>query len=1026
MLRLAVLFLLLSGLASLTYQVVWVRLLGLSMGSTSASISIVLAAFFLGLAIGSYLAERLTQNRFNSLNVYIFLEVIIGLSGLILLPLLLNLDLLMSAFPQWGSRIEFKFAVTMALLIVPTMCMGATFPVMASMLVRKNSEIGLRISQLYSFNTGGAVLGALLAGFVFVPYWGLDGAVYIAVLVNALIVVIAVYAKKVLQISGDEPYQGEEEKASRTPQVKVNEEAPFRNHALLVLFATGFVAIATEVGWTKYLSIFTGTTIYGFAAILAIFLFGIAAGAWIIRSRLDHIERPEYWMAIGLALLGLSLLFARGMLSYLPAFYESVNHFPVSAWLRHAVKYTIVFFMLIVPTVLFGALFPLSLKLYCGNLTGLRARIGKAYAINTVASISGSIAAGFWVIPNYGTNALLTGVAIALLLLSVVFIRPVVGVMPRFAITALIVLGISAHWYFPVINFKPLIASVQYQRDDTGKLIENPEVLFVKEGKAGVISLVSDGGRYVHLQNNGLTESGYDREDKLHVPVPEYLLGLIPYFLHDNPKNAFVVGFGGGYTTTALALTEGLENIKVVELEPAVIEAGEFMAGGAMPVLQDSRVTLEFNDARNTLLLEQFKYDIIASQPSHPWLSRASTVFTKEFFEIVNSRLADGGIYGQWLSLFNMDATTLRSIIQAFYSVFPNGVTFADVKSGDFLLFGSGDKLVFDYERIGGRMNEVKLKKILDHNGLSAPQALFGYFALSRQQALDAAGNARPNTDVNILSEVRLSSLDGNGKGEENPYALLWKHYNLDVIPYLETDLSDKLFSLAHYFYQWDQDNLAGHLGKHLIEVDERKAKAVDLEGLYRTFDDEAAEVVYDSRADWPDRTHRQYAEAMMRLQRFDEADSAITRIGDWRVRGSLRAKMLFMQARWTDLAGLTPQSDVARLWQLTGSARTDIRQAGKAMDELVGQVELELPQFHVLVQYYAAINDEQRMNLYSRKLVDYIDGKVDRLVSVAQQAVSDKAAVRARRIIKQINQLNPNADELDKLIRQVDALSEA
>ncbi|NOZ54093.1 MAG: hypothetical protein GXP08_13345 [Gammaproteobacteria bacterium] len=1026
MLKLATAFLLLSGLASLTYQVVWVRLLGLSMGSTSASISIVLAAFFLGLALGSYLAERLIKNRFNILNVYIVLEVIIGLSGLVLLPILLNLDLFMSAFSQWGSLLEFKFIVTMALLIVPTMCMGATFPVMASILVRKNAEIGLRVSQLYSFNTGGAVLGAVLAGFVFVPNWGLDGAVYIAVLINASIVVMAIYAKKIIKSPSEEMGHGASEETFPVSGNSANEAAPLRMQALLVLFATGFVAIATEVGWTKYLSIFTGTTIYGFAAILAIFLFGIAIGSWVIRSRLDHIKQPEYWMAIGLVLLGVSLLFARGMLSFLPAFYESINHFPADAWLRHAMKYTIVFFMLIVPTVLFGALFPLNLKLYCGNLTGVRARIGKAYAINTVASILGSVVAGFWIIPVYGTNVLLTGVAIAILLLSIVFIRPVVGLVARFTIVVFALLGFSANWYFPTIDFKSLIASVQYQHDDFGNRIKNPEVLFVKEGKAGVISLVSYGDRYINLQNNGLNESGFDMEDDMHVPLPEYLLGLIPYFLHESPKSAFIVGFGGGYTTSALSLTEELEKIKVVELEPAVIAAGEFMAGGLMPVLQNPKVNLEFNDARNTLLLDDSKYDIIASQPSHPWLSRASTVFTKEFFEIVDSRLADGGIYGQWLSLFHMDATTLRAIIQAFYGVFPHGVTFADVGSGDFLLFGSANKLVFDYEQINKRMNDTRLKKILSHNGLSTPEELFRYFALSREQALEAAGNVRPNTDINILSEVRLSLLDESGKGEENPYSLLWEHYNLNIIPYLNRGIPEKLFSLAHHFYGWDQDEIAGHLGEHLKGIDATKAKAIEIEGLYRMLDYEAAEVIYKSQVIWPDRTHWQYAEMMMTLQRFNEASSAINRIDDLPMRYHIWAKMLFMQTRWVELAALKPQSEGEQLWQLTGAARTNIRRAGKAMSELLGSAEIEAPQLQVLAQYYASINDGRRLNLLSRKLVSYIDGQVTRLVSVAQQAINAKAEGRARRVIEKISQLNPQAYDLEKLTQQVDALGEA
>ena len=166
MVQLAAGFLLLPGIASLTYQVTWVRLLGLSMGSTSASISTVLAAFFMGLALGSYLAERITRNRINNLTVYIYLEVVIGVCGLALLPILLNLDSVMASMPVLGSAISTKFAVTMVLLCIPTICMGATFPVMASILIRRHNEVGLRMSQLYSLNTAGAVLGAGLAGLV--------------------------------------------------------------------------------------------------------------------------------------------------------------------------------------------------------------------------------------------------------------------------------------------------------------------------------------------------------------------------------------------------------------------------------------------------------------------------------------------------------------------------------------------------------------------------------------------------------------------------------------------------------------------------------------------------------------------------------------------------------------------------------------------------------------------------------------------------------------------------------------------
>ena len=246
MIKIAAFFLLLSGVASLTYQVVWVRLLGLTMGSTSASISTVLAAFFTGLALGSYLAERITRNRIDNLRVYIVLELVIAVMGLVLLPLLLNLHEILAFLPTAGSSLIIKFLVSAGLLILPTVCMGATFPVMASLLIRRHADVGLGVSQLYSLNTAGAVLGAAFAGFVFIPLWGLDGAVYTAVAINLSIVLTAIYLDKRLNLPALE-IVGNSDKSHPKSKFDAN-EAPFRRRALLILFATGLVSIATEVG----------------------------------------------------------------------------------------------------------------------------------------------------------------------------------------------------------------------------------------------------------------------------------------------------------------------------------------------------------------------------------------------------------------------------------------------------------------------------------------------------------------------------------------------------------------------------------------------------------------------------------------------------------------------------------------------------------------------------------------------------------------------------------------------------------
>ncbi|WP_455200448.1 fused MFS/spermidine synthase [Kaarinaea lacus] len=1026
MLMLAALFLVVSGVAALTYQVVWVRLLGLSMGSTSASVSTVLAAFFLGLAIGSYLAERITRNRIDNLNVYIVLEAVIGIAGLALLPILLNLDNIMAAIPEWGSVLQFKFAVAMALLVIPTMCMGATFPVMAAILVRRQGDMGKRVSQLYSLNTAGAVFGALLAGFVFVPNWGLDGAVYMAASLNFFIVFMALYLNSRITfppIETSDDIRGELTAKQKESQ---KQQAPLRIHALIVLFATGFAAIATEVGWTKYLSIFTGTTIYGFAAILTVFLFGIAAGSWWVKKYLDKIHRPEFWMAVGLVALGTSLLFTRAFLSFLPPIFEAINHFSVEPWLRHGVKYAIVFFMLILPTFIFGALFPLNLKLYCGNLSGVRARIGKAYAINTVASIFGSIAAGFWIIPQYGTDVLLTTMALIILVLPFIFVKPLPKPAARIAVTVLAVIGIGSNWFFDHINYKELIASVQYQYDFNAGKGKKPKVLFVKEGKTGVVSLVTYDGRHVRIQNNGLNESGFDKQNLDNPPIIEYLLGLMPYFLHEDPRSAFVVGYGGGFTTKALTLTEGLESIKVVELEPVIVDAGRYIYGNEIPMLQDPRVTLEFNDARNTLLLEDVKYDLIAAQPSHPWLSRASTVFTKEFFEVVKSRLNEGGIYGQWLSMFNMDATTMRAIIQAFYAVFPEGFTMADVGTGDFLMFGSSKPMQFDLDRVASRFNEERIKAGLAFHDMEYPQDLLWYFALSRDQAIKAAGDMVPNTDMNILSEVRLSALDKNATGDESPYKLLWDNYTLDANQLLGNEAADIFYDYAQSLYRWDEFNLVHHAVTNLLKHDAIKSRAVDHEFQWRTYDYDAAIAMYEKNDTWPDVTHQQQAEIMMELLRFEDADKVIARIQDESLRRTMKAKLLYKQGELKRLSRIKPQNDAERAWQLTALAEFKLKQAGKSLLGIADNVLFEEPQIRVLVRYFGALQDQQNMDRYSRRLVELSDQQVERMTNALNMAIDKKATLRAQSLLSRIESLNANADNLDKLRKKVDALANA
>jgi spermidine synthase len=840
------------------------------------------------MALGSYLAERITRNRIDNLKPYIVLEFLIGISGLMLLPILLHLDGLLALVPAIGTELSLKFFLALALLSIPTLCMGATFPVMASILIRRHGEIGLRMSQLYSLNTAGAVMGAGLTGFVFIPNWGLDGAIYIAFALNMTIVLAALFVGRSWTLPAMEaPAIG----ASSDPAAGLENRA-YRQRALLVLAVTGFVSIATQVGWTKYLAIFTGTTIYGFAAILTVFLSGIAAGSWAIRSHLEKIRAPQLWMAVGLLLLGVALIATRVGFSALPPVYTTVNRLYDTPLLQQLAKYSIVFALLFIPTFLLGALFPLNLKLYCGNLAAVRSRIGKAYSINTVASIFGAIFTGFWFIPHYGTDHLLTLMAVAILVLALLFLPTLQRPALRVALLGSVTAAFLAAWLAPHLSYPALVASVGYQWDSDALSGKKPEFLFLQEGKAGVISLVTYDGNVAKLQNNGLNESLIHMHDPNQALLAETLLGLVPYMLHESPQSAFVVGFGGGITTRALTLTD-LKSIRVVELEPAVVEADRHIMAGVIPALRDPRVRLDFNDARNTLLVEKTRYDLIAAQPSHPWLAGAANVFTRQFWEIVKSRLNERGVFAQWVNLFRMDATTLRSLFQAFYQVFPHGLSFANLNTGDLVLIGAKQPLTFELERMTAILEQPKIRATLGTHEIFTPADLLWYFALSRDEALVAAGNARPNTDTNILSEVRLSGLTAQPTGAEDPYTFLRQHFHLDLIPYLGSKAADRLYAQADRYFFWKDLVLAGKAAQQLTKIDPVRGRGVDYELAWRTRDFARAAALYAQHREWPDRTHRQHAQMLAQRGQLNEAQKSLRRIKDPVARRAADAALL-------------------------------------------------------------------------------------------------------------------------------------
>lgn len=761
-----------SGIAALVYQVTWLRLLGFSVGTAAVTTAATLAACFMGLALGSLIAQWRLRKGMDGLRGFAVAEGVTAVSALALLPLLFRLDTVIAAVPWVGSFASLRFSLALLVLLLPSAAIGATFPFLAAWVARNDHHNGERLGSLYAFNTLGAMSGALLAGFLLIPKLGLDGAIQVAAAINgvlclAALVMIGRFPRAVIPVQ--EP---ETRTAARSLPL------------LLVLAVTGFTAMAAEVVWTKYLAIYSGTTIYGFAATLAVFLFGIALGSWLIRGWLRRRSAHPGQLAVLLAALAGFLVLTRAALGMLPSLIGD------SVMLGEALHTPVVFaslaLVLLPASLCFGALLPLTLDLYCRDAAGIRRDMGSAYAVNTLASVAGAVAAGLWLVPALGSDMTLQVLPLLPLAAALMFLPALTQVRIRRGAAASLVALALGSMLLPGIDYRDMLGTTQYRYRGIAEE-KKPHFQYLAEGQTGVISLVDYGGSDVYLQKNGIKEAVVVKEDARKGSLSEALLGALPYLLQENAKNALVIGFGGGTTARVLA-ESGLDSVKVVEIEPKVVTAMMLLGREQFPFLQDGRVTLEYNDARNSLLVDKTGYDIIVSQPSHPWLAGSANLYSHEFFKLAHSRLRTGGVFGQWVNLFNMDATTLRSILRTFYDVFPRGVVFGVMAGGDLLLMGSDSPLVLDYSRTKQLFEVESIRTTMSHGGLSHFSFLPTFFLFTRDEAIKAAGDVPLSLDSNLLVEVRLALLAGQPTGSEDPAELLKAFIQQDVGVYMRPD----------------------------------------------------------------------------------------------------------------------------------------------------------------------------------------------------------------------------------------------
>lgn len=799
---------LLSGATGLAYETLWIRVLALGVGSTSQSMSLVLSIFFLGLSLGSFISGRYSERIKNALFVYGLVEVSLGVVASLLLFPLLNLHKLMVLLPLTGSfswvGILTKFLIVAVLLVLPTAMMGATLPLLVRALSEFYGSIGKSVSRIYAINTMGAVLGAFLTGYVLVPSLGVLASNLLAAGLNVAIGLSAIWLSS------------KDARFKVVPVVVTGKNPKLSLNALqkAVLVSTGicgFVSIASEVIWNKYLNIYFGTNIYGIGLVLALFLFGIAAGSFVLSLFIERIKDKLSLYTQLLSVSVLALVLASVVLNQAPRIALYLQAYTNGIFSLLWTKSLVVTLILLTPTLLFGALFPLAITLLSDVKENSGRIVGLAYSVNTIGAILGSYFAGIILIPHLGSSLTLKSIVIVALFsaASLVYFQNKERKLKFQSYVVLSLIGVLC-LQLGAVDFKNLIKSAYQQsgysahlKTDRKAWLDGKLKFFDKnyedfklivEGETAVISLSYDpqdgenNKQYLRLKTSGLNESVYNLENLEELPKYEALIGLLPYLFSRAPKNAFIVGYGGGFTVDFLTGTD-LQRVNVAELEKGILDAADYVHKKNNPILKRSNLNLKVEDARFVLASHLWgKQDIIVSQPSHSWLSGAANLFTEEFFTIVKDNLSENGIFSQWLNLYNMDVPVLRSILKTFYTVFPYGAVFTQVGDSELVLLGAKHPLELNLKKLellkDNPILKRKLTQVFSHSSFD----LLSMYSLSREEALNFTRDAATNTDLNAYAEVRQSKIFYQGlRGEQTPQSYLSSVFTGDLSHIVKT-----------------------------------------------------------------------------------------------------------------------------------------------------------------------------------------------------------------------------------------------
>ena len=756
-----------SGAAALIYEVVWLHLLRLVIGASAISVGIVLAAFMGGMFLGSLLLGRFVSRSTHPLRVYALLEIGIGLFGLLMPLLLPAVRFVYVSLVGYGTLgIVLRAVIAVVLLLPPTALMGATLPAIARRYTAdRQGASGL--AGLYAANTTGAVLGSLLAALYFLAVWDVWVATLAAAAINFA---VGWYG---LRLSRRSPMRLEPAGSADAIAVEpaARGMAPV-HYVYLAVALSGLTALGAQVLWTRILTLLFGATVYAFAIILAVFLGGLGIGSALAAYLLRRGGHPLRGLAVSQIALVPALLVAEHLLVRILPYASPAGWIPVSA--LHTLHVFRAIEIVLPAAVLWGMSFPYALAAASTSHRDPARSSGQVYAANTIGAILGAVGVAFWIIPTWGTwrasqvLAVVASISAAALLHALSRPAPE-GPTRRAVPAALAPLGMLAAGVLAAVIMPGLSTVWKAHGRYIWWVHPDDQYPYVAEGAASTVAVHVAPNGYRNFHVSGRVEASNNPNDMR----TERLIGHLSGLTHPRPQTVLVVGLGAGVSAGALALYPEVKRIVICEIEPRVVGAARQFAPENYGVLDDPRVQLIYDDARHFLATTREKFDVITSDPIHPWVRGNSILFSREYYAIVKSRLAPGGIATQWVPLYETDELAIRIQMRTFMDAFPNGTVWNTMSSGkgyDVVLVGRQEPLRLDLGAMQARLDgNARLAKSLEEVGIPTVIDLMATYGTSGPDMTRWLGDAPINRDFSLKLEY-ISGMAINRKEADPIY----------------------------------------------------------------------------------------------------------------------------------------------------------------------------------------------------------------------------------------------------------------